>query len=69
MESTIVFCRTGAAGVGLAEKMRADLLSVAVIADEMEVGQRSEVMKRFRDGFVKVLITTDVLSRELASGT
>jgi ATP-dependent RNA helicase DDX19/DBP5 len=61
--SSIVFCRTRVATNWLAQKMRSDLHPVAILSGEMSIEERNDVMTRFRNGFDKVLITTDVLAR------
>ena len=47
----------------LAEKMTKDSHAVALLTGELQIEQRAAIIKRFRDGKEKVLITTNVSAR------
>uniref|UniRef100_A0A1A9X3F0 RNA helicase n=1 Tax=Glossina brevipalpis TaxID=37001 RepID=A0A1A9X3F0_9MUSC len=59
----IIFCRSRKMSAWLARKMSSDGHSVAVLSGELTVEQRLTALDRFRVGYEKVLIATNVLSR------
>lgn len=59
----IIFCRTRNTASWLASKMVKDGHSVGILSGDLTVEQRLAVLDRFREGYEKVLITTNVLSR------
>jgi len=61
----VVFCNTRRKVEWLAEKLREANFTVAIMHGEMEQSKRDEVMKNFRAGESRVLITTDVWARGL----
>ena len=52
----------------LSEKMKGDGHSVALLSGELSVEERAEVIKSFRNGKEKVLITTNVSARGMLIG-
>ncbi|CAD5225093.1 unnamed protein product [Bursaphelenchus okinawaensis] len=61
----VVFCNTRRKVDWLAEKMREANFTVSCIHSDMEQKEREEVMKQFRAGESRVLISTDVWARGL----
>ena len=49
----------------LAEKMTKDGHAVGLLSGELPIEMRADIIKRFRDGKEKVLITTNVSARGL----
>jgi ATP-dependent RNA helicase DDX19/DBP5 len=58
----IIFCHTRHTANWLAQKMSKEGHTVAVLTGDLTVGQRINVLDRFRSGQEKVLITTNILS-------
>jgi len=61
----VIFCNTRRKVDWLAEKMREANFTVSCIHSDMEQKERDEVMKQFRAGESRVLISTDVWARGL----
>jgi ATP-dependent RNA helicase len=61
----VIFCNTRAKVEWLAEKMRKNNFTVIALHGEMEQKERDEIMKAFRAGEYRVLITTDLWARGL----
>lgn len=61
----VVFCNTRRKVDWLAEKMREANFTVSCMHSDMEQKEREEVMKQFRAGESRVLISTDVWARGL----
>jgi len=61
----VVFCNTRRKVDWLAEKMREANFTVSSMHAEMEQKERDEIMKQFRAGESRVLISTDVWARGL----
>lgn len=59
----VIFCNTKRKVEWLTEKMHSRDFTVSSIHGEMEQGQREVIMKEFRSGSSRVLITTDLLAR------
>jgi ATP-dependent RNA helicase len=61
----VIFCNTRAKVEWLTEKMRKNNFTVIALHGEMEQKERDEIMKAFRAGEYRVLITTDLWARGL----
>jgi len=61
----VIFCNTRRKVEWLAEKMQKANFTVIAMHGEMPQEEREEVMKKFRGGEFRVLITTDVWARGL----
>lgn len=59
----IVFCRTRRETKEVAAKLMEDHYSAQEIHGDISQDQRSEVMARFREGSIKILVATDVAAR------
>lgn len=59
----VIFCNTRAKVDWLTEKMTSANFTVSSMHGEMKQQERDEIMKAFRDGESRVLITTDIWSR------
>ncbi|XP_025083137.1 ATP-dependent RNA helicase DDX19A-like [Pomacea canaliculata] len=59
----MIFCHTKKTASWLAEKMTAEHHTVGLLSGELTIEQRAAIIKRFRDGKEKVLITTNVSAR------
>lgn len=59
----VIFCNTKRKVEWLTDKMHSRDFTVSAIHGEMEQGQREVIMKEFRSGSSRVLITTDLLAR------
>jgi len=59
----VIFCNTKRKVNWLAEKMREANFTVSYMHGDMEQKERDEIMKEFRAGDTRVLITTDVWAR------
>lgn len=59
----IIYCNTKRKVEGLTESMKARDFTVSAMHGEMDQSQRDLIMKEFRSGSSRVLITTDLLSR------
>lgn len=64
-ERTFVFCNTRAQAQKLSNILRANKLRAAYIHGEISQSDRKQVLNRFRDGTVQVLVATDVAARGL----
>lgn len=60
---TIVFVRTRQSCKELYQTLKADGWSVTALDGSMEGDQRDAVVKEFREGKTKIMVSTDVLSR------
>lgn len=60
---TFIFCQTKRAANFLKEKLVADGHAVGLITGDLTVEERTQILKRFKDGDERVLITTNVLAR------
>jgi translation initiation factor 4A len=60
---TVIFCNTRRKVDFLTEQMRARDFTVSAITGNMEQKDRNVIMKEFRSGSSRVLITTDLLAR------
>ncbi|GFO14055.1 ATP-dependent RNA helicase ddx19a-like [Plakobranchus ocellatus] len=60
---SMIFCATRKTASWLAEKMTADGHAVGLLSGELDIEMRAAIIKRFRDGKEKVLITTNVSAR------
>ncbi|KRX21188.1 Eukaryotic initiation factor 4A-III [Trichinella nelsoni] len=65
ISQAVVFCNTRHKVEWLDEKMKESNFTVGAIHGEMEQKDRNEVVRKFRDGIYRVLISTDVWSRGL----
>jgi len=63
INQALIYCNTKKRVVELADQMKAKDFTVSAIHGEMEMIQRDMIMKEFRIGSTRVLITTDLLSR------
>lgn len=59
----VIFCNTRRKVEWLTEKMHARDFTVSAIHGDMEQSQRDVIMREFRSGSSRVLITTDLLAR------
>ncbi|XP_076022935.1 ATP-dependent RNA helicase DDX19A [Genypterus blacodes] len=59
----VVFCHTRRMASWLSGQLVAEGHQVALLSGEMTVEQRNDVIKRFKEGKEKVLVTTNVCSR------
>jgi len=59
----VIFCNTRRKVDWLTEKMHAREFTVSAMHGDMEMKQREVLMKEFRSGSSRVLITTDLLAR------
>jgi translation initiation factor 4A len=59
----VIFCNTRRKVDWLTEKMHEREFTVSAMHADMEQGQREVIMKEFRSGSSRVLITTDLLAR------
>lgn len=62
-KQAIVFTRTKRGADNVHAKLEARLPNVAVIHGDLPQSTRDRVMKRFRDGTIRLLIATDVMGR------
>lgn len=60
---SMIFCHTRKMASWLAEKMTKDGHAVGLLSGELPIEMRADIIKRFRDGKEKVLITTNVSAR------
>lgn len=60
---SMIFCHKRKTASWLAEKMTHDQHAVALLTGELSIEQRAAIIRRFRDGKEKVLITTNVSAR------
>jgi ATP-dependent RNA helicase DDX19/DBP5 len=59
----VIFCHTRNTAKWLAEKMHSDGYIVALLSGELDVSSRAKILKRFREGKERVLVTTNVCAR------
>jgi len=59
----IIYCNTRRRTEWLTEKMRHRDFTVSCMHGEMDMGDRQLIMREFRSGSTRVLITTDLLAR------
>lgn len=64
----IVFCRTKRKADQLYNKFRTRLDNVAALHGDLPQAKRDRVMKKFRDGKVRLLIATDIVGRGIDVG-
>lgn len=62
-EQAIVFCRTKRGTDRIERKLHKAFDAVSCIHGDMAQGARDKVMRRFRDGEIKLLVATDVVGR------
>lgn len=60
---SMIFCQTRKMANLLAERMMKNNHKVAILSGELDVTQRASIIKRFREGTERVLITTNVSAR------
>lgn len=60
---TFIFCHTKRSANFLKEKLERDGHAVGLITGDLTVEQRTEVLKRFKDGDERVLISTNLMAR------
>ncbi|XP_035826542.1 ATP-dependent RNA helicase DDX19A [Aplysia californica] len=60
---SMIFCATRKMASWLAEKMTGEGHAVGLLSGELPIEMRADIIKRFRDGKEKVLITTNVSAR------
>ena len=60
---TIVFCNTISKVEKLEQSLKENNFTITAISSKMEQSERDTVVKEFRDGKTRVLLTTDLLSR------
>ncbi|CAL1543690.1 unnamed protein product [Lymnaea stagnalis] len=60
---SMIFCATRKTAATLAERMTRDGHAVGLLHGELEIEMRADIIKRFRDGKEKVLITTNLSAR------
>ena len=63
VNQALIYCNKRARAEWLAEKMTQEGFPLSCIHGEMDVDERKKRMKGFRDGTVRVLISTDLLAR------
>lgn len=63
INQALIYCNTKKRVEELAKAMTDNDFTVSVMHGEMEQIQREVVMRQFRSGAVRVLITTDLLAR------
>ncbi|KLO14201.1 DEAD-domain-containing protein [Schizopora paradoxa] len=59
----VIFCNTRRKVEWLTEKMKSREFTISSIHGDLEQGEREVIMKEFRSGASRVLITTDLLAR------
>lgn len=59
----VIFCNTRKKVEWLASKLTAHNYSVSAMHGDMQQGERDEIMRHFRDGKSRILISTDLWSR------
>ena len=63
IDQAMIYCNTRRKVDWLTKKMQEKEHSVSAIHEDMERNERSAIMKEFRTGCTRVLITTDLLAR------
>lgn len=61
--STFIFCHTKKSAKFLKEKLEKDGHAVGLITGDLTVQERADILKRFKDGDERVLITTNLMAR------
>lgn len=61
----IVFCRTKAATQEIAEKLIADGYGAEALHGDLSQAQREQVMRKFRNKSIRLIVATDIASRGL----
>lgn len=61
---TVVYCNTWNKSLEVAEKMRLIRCSVSTVNNEMDTSQRRVILRQFRSGTSRVLVTTELLRGE-----
>lgn len=59
----IIYCNTKEKAKTLAEKMTENDFMVSCISSELPQEKRNEIMKEFREGATRILVSTDLLAR------
>ena len=60
---SIIFCQTRKTAKDLVIRLTDDRIPCDLLSGELEVTQRAAVIKRFREGLCKMLVTTNVTAR------
>lgn len=60
---TFIFCQTKRSANFLKEKLEKDGHAVGLITGDLSVEERTSILKRFKDGDERVLITTNLMAR------
>lgn len=63
VSQTMIYVNTKERANWLQKKLSEDNYVVAIIHSEMEHSQRSDILKRFKEGGFRILISTDILAR------
>jgi superfamily II DNA/RNA helicase len=63
INQALIYCNTKKRVTELAKKMKEHDFGVSMMHGEMDQMTRDMIMKEFRTGFTRVLITTDILAR------
>jgi len=63
MGQAFIFCHTKKEASWLADKLNKDGHAVGLISGDLTMEQRTEVLRRFRDGDERVLISTNLMAR------
>ena len=63
ISQSVIFCNTKRKVNWLTEKMREENFSISSMHGDMPQKERDEIMKEFRSGHSRVLVTTDVWAR------
>jgi len=64
LTQTVVYCDSWDRSLEIAEKMRLKTYTVSVVHNEMDISQRRLILRQFRSGISRVLITTGLLKGE-----
>jgi translation initiation factor 4A len=63
IKQAVIFCNLKKKIDEVAAKLKADNLSMICLHGEMEQKERDKIMKEFRNGTTRILLTTDLLAR------
>jgi ATP-dependent RNA helicase len=63
INQAFIYCNTKKSVTELAESMKEKDFTVSAMHDAMDSTQRDMIMKKFRNGLTRFLITTDLLGR------
>jgi translation initiation factor 4A len=63
ISQTIIYCNSKRSVDDISRKLNDNNFSIASIHGEMSQDERNKIMKEFRDGTTRILISTDLLSR------